>query len=38
LLSDEDCRKIISVITIAERQLEDILKRKKWFYLNKSIK
>jgi hypothetical protein len=29
LLSDEDCRKIISVITIAERQLEDILKRKK---------
>jgi hypothetical protein len=29
LLSDEDCRKIISVITIAERQLEDILKKKK---------
>jgi len=29
LLSDEDCRKIVSVITIAERQLEDILKRKK---------
>lgn len=29
LLSDEDCRKIVSVITIAERQLEEILKRKK---------
>lgn len=29
LLSDEDCRKIVSVITIAERQLEDILKRRK---------
>ena len=29
LLSDEDCRKIVSVITIAERQLEDLLKRKK---------
>ena len=29
LLSDEDCRKIISVITIAERQLEEILKKKK---------
>ena len=29
LLSDEDCRKIVSVITIAERQLDDILKRKK---------
>ena len=29
LLSDEECRKIVSVITIAERQLEDILKRKK---------
>lgn len=28
-LSDEDCRKIVSVITIAERQLEDILKKKK---------
>lgn len=29
LLSDEDCRKILSVITIAERQLADILKKKK---------
>ena len=29
LLSDEDCRKIVSVITIAERQLSDILKKKK---------
>lgn len=29
LLSDEDCRKIVSVITIAERQLADILKKKK---------
>lgn len=29
LLSDEDCRKIVSVITIAERQLENILKKKK---------
>lgn len=29
LLSDEDCRKIVSVITIAERQLEEILKLKK---------
>ena len=29
LLSDEDCRKIVSVITIAERQLDDILKKKK---------
>ena len=28
LLSDEDCRKITSVITIAERQLEEILKKK----------
>ena len=29
LLSDEDCRKIVSVITIAERQLSEILKKKK---------
>ena len=29
MLSDEDCRKIVSVITIAERQLEEILKKKK---------
>jgi hypothetical protein len=29
LLSDEDCRKIVSVVTIAERQLEEILKKKK---------
>lgn len=29
ILSDEDCRNIISVVTIAERKLEDILKKKK---------
>lgn len=29
ILSDEDCRTIISVVTIAERKLEDILKKKK---------
>jgi hypothetical protein len=29
MLSDEDCRKIVSVLTIAERQLADILKKKK---------
>lgn len=28
LLSDEDCRKIVSAITIVERQLHDILKKK----------
>ncbi len=29
LLSDVDCRDIVSVVTIAERKLEEILKRKK---------
>lgn len=29
ILSDVDCREIVSVVTIAERKLEEILKRKK---------